>query len=762
MFRWFFTLIFCFWGSLSVAVGSAVAEGGGAWFLQKVAPILEKNCAGCHSHGAGKSKAGLMLDSRKAMLKGGDSGPAMVVGDGGGSRMVLRMRAVGSEEQMPPDHALAEEEIAVVERWITGGAVWPEVRSAAPVVLTDEELAAGHWAYQPLQAVAVPVVPDGEWRGWVRSPIDAFIAEKLQGTGVTPGVMADGRTLARRMSYDLTGLPPPEDGRGVGMEALLASKEYGRRWGRHWLDVVRYADTAGDNADFPVPEMALYRDYVVDAFNADLRFDEFVKEQIAGDLMDAGGDVSLRRRRVIATSFIAGAMRFCDDFRLDMPLVIGDTLDTFGQAFMGMTLACARCHHHKYDPIPASDYYRLYGFFSSTRYPHAGREGRQFPFNLVSTGCDANKVKRVEELNAFLETEVRSGKRVNLHNARGQKILAAVEEQRGVGELAFGVRDAVKTGDAAIHLKGEPKRLGEVVPRGFLTFIGASAPPVLKDGESGRRQLAEWVASPRHPLTARVMVNRIWQWHFGQGLVVNANYFGVAGEAPSHPELLDYLAGKFIESGWSVKAMHRLIMDTAVYRQAWRAAEEGVRADSGNRLLWRFDRRRLTAEEIRDALLVAAGQLDLGRPRGHGFPSVREFTYTQHKPYEGAYEHRFRSVYLMTSRIRKQEFLTLFDGADPTQSTAGRRASTVPLQSLYLLNDERMQELSRVLAGRSMGVEQSLRQRLQRLFALCYQRRATDGEVALLESAVSGEDADAGWVAVAQALLLSNEFVFID
>ena len=736
------------------------------FFANEVHPILKDNCFECHSHAAGQSKGGLVVDSRKGLLVGGDLGSAITVGDSQKSLLIQAVTHTHADLRMPKDGApLSSGQIATLKKWIEDGAIWPGSEKGTPEVLTDEERRDGHWAYQPLSNPAVPEIQEAAWKVWVRNPIDHFIADKLEGVDIEPGRPASSDVFLRRLSYGLTGLPPRwgESPEGA-VERLLSSREYGRKWGRHWLDVVRYADTAGDNADYPIPEMSLFRDYVVDAFNEDLPFDEFIKEQIAGDLMDSGENAALRRRRVIATSFVAGSMRFCDDLKKDLPLVIDETVDAVGQAFMGMTLSCAKCHNHKTEPIPMKDYYALYGIFSSTRFPYAGREGRQIPVNFVPTGLDREANERIREINDHIRHDLLTKGRLKIHTERGQALISLLNEQRALSELVFGVRDRREVGDARIHLRGNAKKKGREVKRGFFSVITPDAQARIPSGKSGRLQLAEWIASPNHPLTARVIVNRIWAWHFGKGLVPTTNNFGISGESPTHPDLLDYLARRFIESGWSLKELHRLILNSATYRQEWRS--EAYSLDSSNTLYWRFDRRRLTAEELRDSALMAAGLLDFETPGRHPFPFFGDHHFTQHKPFKANFTHNHRSIYLMTSRIRRQEFASLFDGADPTRSTGMRRTSTIPQQALYLLNSERFDEFSRHFAARLGDEFSTSRERIIAAYRICYFREPRPAEIVRLEKFLLRQpEENAGqspWEIIAQTMLLSNEFNYLD
>ena len=524
--------------------------------------------------------------------------------------------------------------------------------------------------------------------------------------------------LLRRAYFDLLGLPPTPaeiddylsdtatDAWPRLIERLLASPHYGERWGRHWLDVVRYADTAGDNADYPVPEARLYRDYVLDAFQHDKPFDEFIREQLAGDILAANPstDDARRREQIIATGYLALARRYATAPYELWHLTLEDAIDTTGRAFLGLSLRCARCHDHKYDPITQSDYYALYGIFASTQFPWAGGEEfhskkspRQHFTPLVP---DADVAARAAELEATIarcqadfETAKAAKDERPTKKLRQQLDVLNLQKQYGVPPhilAAYAVHEGTPV-DAPIQQRGEPNNPGRVVPRGVPKFLAGQNPPKIPSQASGRLELANWLASSTNPLTARVMANRIWQWHFGRGLVATPSDFGLRGAPPTNRELLDWLAGRLIASGWSIKSLHRDIMLSETYQLASQdsSAEFAANAarDPDNLHHWRFNRLRLDAESLRDALLTASGQLDLARPGPHPFPPVSEWRWTQHAPFKAVYDSPHRSVYLMTQRFARHPYLALFDGPDPNTSTGLRTSSIVPTQALYLLNN---------------------------------------------------------------------------
>jgi len=648
-------------------------------FEKKIRPLLHASCIPCH--GPDKSKAGLRLDSRGALLRGGDSGPAIKPGDPEGSLLLKAIRQGDPDLAMPPKKAakkLSDDQVRAFESWIRAGAVYPGSADAIPTK---------HWAFQP-------VVDPG-------SDIDELKP--------ATGPVADRRTLIRRVTSDLTGLPPsPEDVDAFladgspdafdkVVERLLASPAYGEKWGRKWLDLARYADTAGENSDFPAPQAWRYRNWVIDAYNRDLPYDQFLREQLAGDLLEHPTP-----QQIVATGYLAVARRFGHDTDKEMHLTFEDVIDTLGKSVLGLTIGCARCHNHKYDPVTTRDYYALYGIFASTRFPFPGCEAKQKPRDLVPVG----------------ET----------------------------GDLAYAVVDG-RPEDARLQNRGEPAMPGEPVPRRNLELLGGEGISDVR--ASGRLDLARWLTDPRNPLTARVMVNRIWQGHFGRGLVATPSDFGTRGAAPTNPRLLDHLAARFVAGGWSVKSMHRLILGSAAWRQA------------------QFPRRRLDAEEIRDALLVASGELDRSPGEAHPFPPEKDWKFTQHAPFKAVYESKRRSVYLMTQRIQRHPFLALFDGPDTNASTPQRDTSTVPTQALYFLNDPFFHARSEALAKQLLQLPAG--ERVGAMHRICFQRAATESErraaAAFIDAYRAGPPAQselAAWSAYARTLLGSNEFITVD
>ena len=538
--------------------------------------------------------------------------------------------------------------------------------------------------------------------------------------------------------------------------------------------MVRYADTCGDNADFPVPDAYRYRNWVIHAFNEDMPYDRFVREQLSGDLIEKG-DRTATGYLAIARRFGSGASEF--------HLTIDDTIDNLGKTFLGLSIACARCHDHKFDPIPSRDYYALYGIFQSTTYPFPGTE--LFPHAKDFVAIDP---KRAPRLKAYQDET--SDLDHHIHELQGgneKKELSAPEREKEVWKLKdrmavlehdapniaklYAVSEG-KPADAKIQKKGDPYQLGEVVPRGFLTILGGQKLPPEEKG-SGRRELADWIVDS--PMFARVMVNRIWQGHFGKGLVGTPNDFGARGDAPSNAALLDDLAARFRESGYSMKALHRVIMKTRAYRLASDHVEANAKIDPKNEFQWRFDRRRMDAEEIRDAMLAIAGDLDREVGGPHPFPPEVKFRYTQHTQFFAVYETKKRSVYLMQQRIKRHPMLEVFDGADPNATTPKRGAEETSLQALAMLNSAFIEEQSDLLAVRVGMAFPMDADRIRYAYKLIYGRVPSPAEIAECSAYLtkaSGEfkksklAADqqprAALASLMHVLLASDEFMFID
>jgi len=806
---------------LAVAIGmvhapSASAQGDAVkreqleFFEKRIRPILVNQCYECHSQRAKKVEGKLWLDSRDGVLKGGRSGPALVAGKPDESLLITAVRHQDKDLRMPPKTKLAAQEIADLEAWVKMGAPDPrdQITVGKKIDTIDLLKAKQFWSLQPVKATKPPSVKN---QAWPKNDIDRFVLAKLEARGMTPVGDADRRTLIRRATYDLTGLPPTPDEIDAFLrdqspdafaklvDRLLASPAYGERWGRHWLDVVRYADTAGDNSDYPIPQMYLYRNWVIDAFNRDMPYDQFVREQLAGDLLTSD-DAKKQEQRTIATGYLANSRRHgsYEDARYPWHLTIEDTIDNVGKAFLGITIHCARCHDHKFDPFSNEDYYALYGFFSSTRYPWPGIELDRIQRDLIPLGssdeikqASAERQKKLGELDAIV-------KRLESEKAPAEKIKAAKADRESYGKqplpfaTAYAVMDGKnepkkrigQIGNAKVQIKGDPDRLGKEVPRRFPSVLGGQTLTPDVQG-SGRLQLANWITDAANPLTARVMVNRIWQYHFGHGIVPTANDFGKQGRGPSHPELLDWLAQEFTgepspvrgrsETAWSIKRMHRLLMLSHTYQLASADNETNFKTDYANESYWRFPRRRLDAEAIRDAMLTVSGNLDRTPGGPHPFPPQNKWDFTQHKPFKAVYESNRRSVYLMTQRFARHPFLALFDGPDTNASTASRITTTTPLQALFLMNDPFVHEQAKSLAGRLLRVDGDDNTRIEHAFVLLFGRPPSEEErtqsaehltqtnMRLRSSGVPADQARSRtWESYARVMFMSNEFVYVN
>ena len=760
------------------------------FFESRIRPILANNCYQCHT---GASSGGLRVDSREALLKGGASGPSVIPGSPSASLLIQATNHTHSRLKMPPADKLEPADIADLSKWVEAGAPWPNSDPAptAPTTtsryrITPEQRA--FWAFQPVRN---PAPPAARLRPWQANPIDAFILQKLDEKKLVPSPRAAKQTLIRRASFDLTGLPPtPQEidaflsdksptAFAKLIDRLLASPRYGERWGRHWLDVVRYSDTAGDASDYPIPQAHLYRDYVIDAFNTDKPYNQFVREQLAGDLLPSSSEPQ-KWQQLIATGYLANARRFNVNPLQFSHLTIDDTIDNLGKSFLGLSIACARCHDHKFDPIPNRDYFALYGIFQSTKFPFPGSEKNHRPEGLIPRHPDEvttilkpylDELYKITGRLGKVEGEKRSFVEGVTPNRTMAGILAEIKELEGKRdpmlarapkvEMAYAVVEG-SPGNARIQKRGEPKDLGEEVPRGFLEI--ASSQPTPKLQGSGRLELADWVVDPTNPLPARVMVNRLWQHHFGKGLVASPSDFGKRGTPPTHPELIDYLATSFVKTGWSIKAMHRLLMLSETYQQASAEHAANQEVDAANDFLWRYSRHRLDAESYHDTLLLTSGQLEFGPPGPHPFPHMGTWQFMQHGPFSAVYESKRRSVYVMNQRIQRHPYFSLFDGADAAISTAQRPLTITPIQALFSMNSELTNETASLWAKSLLEAHPTDQRRVQAAYRTALGRAATAEEISrahryLAEARKLGGAPLSSYL---HALLSSNEFLFVE
>ncbi len=868
---------------------AAIALGqdaeGVEFFEKRIRPVLAERCYPCHSAGAEKLKGGLLLDSREGILKGGNQGRAVVPGDPEGSLLLRAIRRTDEELKMPPKEALSAVEIAGFEEWVRRGAPAPAAAAARPLAVYPAKTRE-HWAFRPVADPAPPAVKNASW---AKTDLDRFILAKLEEKGLRPAPPADRMTLLRRATFDLHGLlPTPEEIAAFeadgsfekAVDRLLASPRYGERWGRHWLDVARYADTKG--YAFEERRFAYswaYRDWVIRAFNEDMPYDKFLRLQIAADRE------ARDPRDLAAMGFITIGRRFLNNVHD----IIDDRLDVVFRGTQALSVGCARCHDHKYDPIPTRDYYSLYGVFASSREPDEPPLLGPLPETGPARAYEKERLEREAEAKSFLETrgaellaslktpeelakyleaahEIRAlhendvkpeGKRRKLNPgvlarwwwhlrraasehdplltpwhalvsgaatpAEAASLFAenlvrepACEElfrrvffdpapwlknlfypdggplekppenpvemlfdegdRKKLGELRKKAKELEFTHAGApprgmvledlpepvtprVFIRGNKANLGEEVPRRFLALLSGADRKPFTEG-SGRLELARAIASRENPLTARVMANRIWLHHFGQGLVRTPSDFGLRSDPPSHPELLDWLASRFVET-WSVKSMHRLILLSAAYGQRSEGEAEAARADPENFLLWRAHPRRLDLEAMRDSMLAAAGRLD---PAMGGRGS-------------DAGGSRRRTVYTTVNRQALPGIFRTFDFATPDTHTPQRSVTTVPQQALYLMNSPFILEQARALASRpDVAKETDPGRRIGRIYRLLFGRAPTEREAALGRAFVEtpeppcDEDCDCGtrgtppgpWEKYAQVLLQSNEFNYVD
>ena len=773
-------------------------------FERHVRPLLLKHCSACH--GAEMQEGELRVDSREALLRGGSRGPAIEPGDSAASLLMGVVRHTITDLAMPPEsEPLTASAIAELAEWIDRGAAWPAALplGETPPSANIAHIRQTHWAFAPVAGNEESTLKD---HSAAVELVDRRIAVKLAAANLTPSGPASREQLIRRATFDLTGLPPSpaeidafladdtQDAYPRLIERLLASPAYGERWGRHWLDLVRYADTAGDASDYPVPEAFQYRNYVIDCFNQDLPYDQFVREQLAGDLLESENDDE-RWRKIIATGYLAIARRIGVSPHAKKHVMLEDVIDNMGKTFLGLSLGCARCHDHKFDPVPTSDYYALYGIFDSSIFPHAGAEHKQrrenFVHRLPPDELEALLRPHREKLEPVLaEINKRRDRRKVIrerpeHKEEFKRLNREIMKLWGkYTEIARSFPDvamayAISEGsphDAQVQRQGDPGIKRETVRRGFLQVLGGQTLPQ-DHPQSGRLELASWVSDPTNPLTARVMVNRIWHHHFGRGLVSSTSDFGLRGNLPTHPELLDDLARYFVTHNWSVKAMHRLVMQTDAYQRSSGSLAANELSDPDNHLLHRSNRRRLSAEEFRDAVLVIGGQLDREPAGPHPFPHKRTFHYRQHEPFQETYTTNKRSVYLLQSRLRKIPFIDLFDGPDGNLPFPERRATTTPLQSLYLMNAPFMHEQSQMVAERIMRETETEQAGIDWAYRMLFGRHADVEELkagaqffqqAVDSIAVSGQtesQADPkreAWAACVRSMFASNSFLYID
>jgi hypothetical protein len=795
-----------------------------AFFEKEVRPVLEANCLKCH--GGAATKGGLNLTRREFILKGGASGPVVSLDKPNDSRLLKAISHMHAELKMPPTGPLGPKDVEVLTKWVRKGLPGKPITVAAetirPGVVTPA--ARNSWPYRALTRPETPAVRNG---AWVANPIDAFVLAKLEAKALKPAAPADRVALVRRVYYDLIGLPPrPEqvdafvndqspDTYEKLLDSLLDSPHYGERWGRHWLDLVRYAETNGYERDGPKPFAWRFRDYVVKSFNDDKPFDRFMREQIAGDEIDRDD-----AECVTATGYYR--LGLWDDEPAD-PLMaryeeFDDWVATTCQVFLGMTMNCARCHDHKIDPIPQADYYRMVAFFRDVQHFSDNRDTKS-SFNLTDVSAPSERKKyeaevqrreqrKAEIVAAMTKIEDAAIKKMPAEDQRAAeandrpavvvKVIdylskEQVEDYRKLKrqldairllpdfrrDLALSVNDClVKVPPTHVMMRGNPHAPASKVEPGFPQVLGFPDPQIQepKPGSrsSGRRTLlADWLASPKNPLTPRVLANRLWQHHFGRGIVATSSDFGKFGTGATHPELLDWLACELIDRGWKLKSMHKLIMMSNAYRMSARPDADNLREDPSNQLFGRFNMRRLSAEEVRDSFLTVSGKLNLKIGGPSVYPKIpKEVLAGQSKPGEGwptspSEEANRRTIYVGVKRSLQVPVLSQHDQADTDSSCPVRYTTTVPTQALGLLNGEFAQETATAFAARLVkDSPNDATEQVRRAIRLTTGRLPSEEEVrkdvaflGTLRRKANDTDALKQYCLM---LLNTNEFVYVD
>ena len=777
-------------GLANAETGDAAEKNakGVAFFEAKIRPVLVEKCYSCHSNSADELKAGLHLDSRGGILKGGDSGPSAVPGNSAESLIIQAINYDGYE--MPPTGKLSKETIADFEHWIEMGMPDPR-EEAAPAAKTGINIDEGrkYWSFQPLAKVTPPKVKDA---AWPTAGSDRFLLAKLEASGLTPAADTDRATWLRRVTFDLIGLPPsvaeleefsddesPDAFERV-VDRLLASPQFGERWGRHWLDVARFAESSGGGRSLLFRDAWRYRDYVINSVNDDKPFNDFVVEQIAGDLLEAKSKEE-EANHLIATAYLMlGAHNYEEQDKAVLEMDVADEqIDAVGRGLLGMTVACARCHDHKFDPIPTADYYALAGIFRDTKMLIHDNVStwtmRKLPVSDEETEALQKQEAAVKELKDMLAAAKKKAGKKSKEVTALEKKLAALEKKGPKRPMAMAVEEAEKIEDCRICIRGSVQHRGPAVPRGVLQVATAGEAPKFPADASGRRELAEWIVSPQNPLTARVYVNRVWYYLFGVGLVRTLDNFGTTGEMPSHPELLDYLASRFMDKGWSTKRLVRELVLSRAYRMSTAENANAAKVDPENRLIWRMNRKRLDAESLRDAMLMVNGRLDLTM----GGPNIITKN-EENGPSASATEYAYvfadvrRSVYTPGFRNRMHELFEVFDFANQNSSVMKRNVTTVAPQALLMLNGTFVMSQARAAAEKALsGDELSNDELIEQAFRETLGRSPTDAEWIIARKAVapdadraSGRDTDearlAKWERMYQGLFGCIDFRYLN
>jgi hypothetical protein len=742
------------------------------FFEKKIRPVLAESCYKCHSEEKDVMKSELVLDTRDGIRAGGERGPAVIPKNVEDSLLITALHYEGRIRMPPEKHGgkLPDEVIADFEAWVKMGA--PDPRESANVAKSepakpereyDWDKERQFWAFQRPKEQSIPKVANDRWP---RTEVDRFVLAKLEAKDLKPVADADKRTLVRRVYYDLTGLPPSvqeveafvkdrsPDAYPKLVDRLIASTRFGEQWGRHWLDVARYGESTGLDRNLNFPYAWRYRDYVIKAVNADKPYNRFIQEQVAGDLLPAS-DLTERDELLTATGFLAVGPKGLNEGRPKYSKwqVVDDQIDATTRGFLGLTVSCARCHDHKFDPIPTRDYHALAGIFASTDtlYGTVGGRGNRRPTSLLAlSGSPELPVRFTREPtpNMFQNTNAnfgatggtnrnfaRGGNGTNGFGRRGFRGQAATNQIERIPAreaYAMGVKDLDEPIDVPVYFRGDLRKPKEVVPRGFLRAVALKDTPKIPEDRSGRLELAQWLSSPENPLTARVAVNRAWQHLFGEGIVSTADNFGKLGSQPTHPELLDHLAIKFAtQQGWSLKKLVRELVLSRTYQLSSAVDEKAKEADPANTLLWRATPRRLTAESLRDSLLAVSHRLDLSPPQigvagefGDGYYGVNiwESDFPQ--------DFRKRSVYLPIVRDMVPEALSLFDFPNPNLVGANREKTISPSQALFLMNNALVQDSSLQLARQLLNEKRgSAKDRIREVYQAILLREPTPAEL---------------------------------
>ena len=781
--------------------GLFAAQSDATFFENKIRPVLAEKCWSCHSTGAKMSFAGLQLDTKAGVLKGSDAGAVIVPGKPEGSRLYKAL-LYDSATKMPPTGKLSTEVLTDFRSWIEQGAVWPNEGVTSIAKASAKRAKSEHWAWKPVAKVAPPEVKDA---AWVLDDLDRFILAKLEEKALQPVSDATREIWLRRVTLDLTGLPPSikeqdeflrEQSYEKVVDRLLGSNAFGQRWGRHWLDQTYYADNIEIGRRVPARHAWRYRDYVIDSVNRDLPYPRFILEQIAGDQL-TWTTPEERRSNLVATGFLAlgpWPLVNADKEQLKMD-VVDLQVDMIGRSMLGLTMGCSRCHDHKFDPITLKDYYGMAGILSSTR-TLTGRMHLTVFSNVNSVVLPElpdELAKRAEETRVYWEDLAKARLVLSELQAKRKPMVKDSEEAKAVDKeitqatqavkllvylpvippTAHAVQDQDMPADSRINIRGNAHQLGSETPRSGVVIGGKDGKLDIADFTSGRKELAEWIGSKENPLTARVMVNRVWHHLFGTGIVPTIDNLGTRAMAPSHPELLDYLATEYVERGWSVKKLVRRIVLSRTYRLGGASDAKAIELDPENRLLWRMSRRRLEAETIRDAMLAVNGSLDptAGGPalplsvKGNVVLAEPEFLIEETK-LDPATRLK-RSVYLAVlrkSQLPELDVLNLFNFPDANQITGARQATTIPTQALYLMNAPFVQEQAAVLAKLVLAVNSSDTERVRLLVRRVYARDLRSGEgEQLLRFVKEFGPAEArieAWKRLCHSLLMSNEFLY--